>query len=229
MRGGCGRGAAEGSSSGFCGEGDCSCFYYPLLKGQFSEAEPSDQIPRLWIWAVPRSFVLRLLIPFCMESSCAKNSKQLSSSQTLVRLREGKDLINSSDLCTSSGEQRKMQWDLQVFVAPCCLCSTWGFHASLLVGMEWAAGRSCPRALRQEEGNSELCHSEADLGGLHETPAAGPCTNMQNLATELGSFWGKLCEALVPSVLGRSEDQLTFLMEVLIASWASSEILGLSV
>lgn len=36
-----------------------------LLKGRFSEAEPSDPIPNLWIWAVARSFALRLLFPSC--------------------------------------------------------------------------------------------------------------------------------------------------------------------
>lgn len=66
-------------------------------------------------------------------------------------------------------------------------------------------------------------------GGLHETPAAGLCTNMQNVAMELGSFWGRFCGALVPSMLRRSEDLLALPMEVLLASGASSEILGLSV
>lgn len=101
----------------------------------------------------------------------------------------------------------------------------------VFVPLGWAASRSCPGALWQEEGNSKLCHSEADLGGvLHETPAAGLCTNTQNLAMELGSFWGRLCRVLlVPSMICGSEDQLVFPMEVLVARRVSSEILGLSV
>lgn len=66
-------------------------------------------------------------------------------------------------------------------------------------------------------------------GGLHKTPAAGLCTNTQNLATELGSFWRRLCRVLVPSMICESEDQLVFPMEVLVARRVSSEILGLSV
>lgn len=48
------------SGSGFSGEGDL-LLLPPILKGQFLEAEPSDPIPNVWIWAVARSFAWRLL------------------------------------------------------------------------------------------------------------------------------------------------------------------------
>lgn len=64
---------------------------------------------------------------------------------------------------------------------------------------------------------------------MHEAPAAGLCTNMQNLAVELAAAGEVLCGPLVPSMLCRSEDQLAFPTGALLASGASSEVLGLSI
>lgn len=42
------------------------CLRLPhLLKEWFSEAEPSDPVTDLWVWAAARNSALRLLIAFC--------------------------------------------------------------------------------------------------------------------------------------------------------------------
>lgn len=124
-----------------------------------------------------------------------------------------------------------MQWDLQVFVASCCSSFTWGFQACLPVATGWAGLLAGPAPGHYGRGKAiqKCAIQRLTQGGLQETPAAGLCTNMQNLATELGNFWGRLCRALVPTMLRRSEDQLALPMEVPLASGACSEILGLSV
>lgn len=143
-------------------------------------------------------------------------------------IEKGKDPVNSSDPWPAQESRGDCSG-----ISRCWLLPAAHLSRGVFVPVGWAAGRSCLGALWQEEGNSKLCHSEADLGGggggLHKTPAAGLCTNTQNLATELGSFWRRLCRVLVPSMICESEDQLVFPMEVLVARRVSSEILGLSV
>ena len=117
-----------------------------------------------------------------------------------------------------------------MFVAPCCSSFTWGFHACLpvVVGAGLLADPA-PGHYGRRKVIQNCAIQRLTCWFLHDTPAAGLCTSMQNIATELGSFWGRLCGVLVPSVLHRSEDQLACLVEALLASGASSEMLGLSV
>lgn len=135
-----------------------------LLKGRFSEAEPSDPIPNLWIWAVARSFALRLLVSSCTGPGWRAAMPKLKTTQQqpdIGGIKRGKDPVNSSD-----------PWPAQESRGDCSGISTcWLLPAAhpsrgVFVPVGWAAGRSCPGALWQEEGNSKLCHSEADLGGV---------------------------------------------------------------
>lgn len=87
-------------------------------------------------------------------------------------IEKGKDPVNSSDPWPAQESRGDCSG-----ISRCWLLPAAHLSRGVFVPVGWAAGRSCLGALWQEEGNSKLCHSEADLGG------GGGCIKHQQLGS----------------------------------------------